>query len=126
MKRNTFPLTEEMIDLVARRFRLLSEPVRLKILQVLEPGELSVNAMTETLRGNQPNVSRHLSALFDGGLVHRRRDGNLIYYSIADPMVFELCDLVCKSTQERMRMQLNAMTPPPAHRPVKERMSSVT
>jgi DNA-binding transcriptional ArsR family regulator len=45
----------------------------------LEPFELSVNTLTEALQGNQPNISRHLATLFEGGLLHRRRDGNLIY-----------------------------------------------
>ena len=109
MKQNIPPMTDEMVELVARRFRLLGEPVRLRILQVLEAGELSVNALTDALQGNQPNISRHLAALFDGGLLHRRREGNLIYYSIADPMVFKLCELVCRRTREQMQLQLSAL-----------------
>ena len=98
-----------MIELVARRFRLLGEPLRLRMLQMLESGEMTVNGLAEALNASQPNVSRHLTALFDGGLLERRREGNLIYYSIADPMVFKLCDLVCSSTRERIESQLQAL-----------------
>jgi DNA-binding transcriptional ArsR family regulator len=86
-----------MIDLVARRFRSLGEPTRLRILQFLEAGERSVNDIQESVGSTQSNVSRHLAALYEAGMVARRREGNLVLYSIADPMVFELCALVCGS-----------------------------
>ncbi len=105
-------LTNETIEVVARRFRLLGEPVRLRLLQVLESGEHTVNELVEELQGNQPNVSRHLTALFDGGLVKRRKDGISIYYSVADPVVFKLCEIVCQSARAQVRAQLDAMDVP--------------
>ncbi len=102
-------LTDETLDVVARRFRLLGEPVRLRLLQLLESNELAVNELAETLHGNQPNISRHLNALYEGGLVKRRRDGISVYYSIADPVVFKLCDLVCASARQQIRSQLSAL-----------------
>src|SRR5579863_10269922 len=96
----SLPLTDDMLELVARRFRLLGEPVRLRLLERLESGERTVNELASDLQGNQANISRHLSALFDGGLLSRRREGNNVYYAIGDPVVFELCDLVCTSTTE--------------------------
>jgi DNA-binding transcriptional ArsR family regulator len=99
-----------MVDAVARRFRLLGEPVRLRLLQLLESGELTVNELAGKLEGNQANISRHLTALHDGGLLKRRPDGTSVYYSIADPVVFQLCELVCKSTREQMRTQLGAFS----------------
>ncbi|HSM87380.1 MAG TPA: metalloregulator ArsR/SmtB family transcription factor, partial [Candidatus Limnocylindrales bacterium] len=78
-----------MTELVAQRFRLLGEPMRLRILQALESGELSVNEIVAGLRSSQPNISKHLQALCQGGLISRRRDGLNIFYSIADPMVFK-------------------------------------
>ena len=95
--------SDKMIDLIARRFRLLGEPFRLRLLQALEPGERTVGDLALELDGNQPNVSRHLQLLHDAGVVSRRRDGNSIYYGIADPMVMKLCDLVCQSAVERVR-----------------------
>lgn len=88
----------KMIELVARRFQILGEPCRLRILQTLEDGAMTVNQIVDKLDGNQPNISKHLQILFDAGLVARERSGNSIYYSIADPIVFKLCELVCRST----------------------------
>ena len=98
-----------MVESVARRFRLLGEPARLRLLQLLETAEHSVNELAEKLHGNQANVSRHLTALYEGGLLKRRPEGTSVYYSIADPLVGQLCELVCKSTEEKMRMQLDAL-----------------
>lgn len=107
-----------MIALVARRFRMLGEPQRLRILQVLEPGERTVGQIVEALQGNQPNISKHLQALNDAGLVARRREGSSIFYSIADPVVFQLCDLVCQSAVEGVRRHLGSLarTKPTAKR----------
>jgi DNA-binding transcriptional ArsR family regulator len=109
MKAKSLPLSDEMVDLVAQRFRLLGEPVRLRLLQHLEGGARTVNELAEDLGGNQANISRHLSAMHAAGLLHRRPHGASVYYSIADPVVFKLCDLVCKSAAERTRRQLDAL-----------------
>ncbi|MGE5323608.1 MAG: ArsR/SmtB family transcription factor [Actinomycetota bacterium] len=106
-------LTETMTEVVAQRFRLLGEPMRLRILQLLEEGEMPVNEIVESLRSSQPNISKHLQALCQGGLITRRREGLNIFYSIADPMVFKLCDLVCNSATEQTRARLAEMDSPP-------------
>jgi DNA-binding transcriptional ArsR family regulator len=102
----TLSLSEPMTELVAQRFRLLGEPMRLRILQALEGGERSVTDIVGALESSQPNVSKHLQALCQGGLVRRRREGLNIFYRIADPMVFKLCNLVCRSAAEHARAQL--------------------
>ena len=107
-------LTETMTEVVAQRFRLLGEPMRLRILQLLEEGELPVNEIVDTLKSSQPNISKHLQALCHGGLISRRREGLNIFYSIADPMVFKLCDLVCNSATEQTRARLAEMNAPSA------------
>lgn len=99
-------LSDTMTEVVAQRFRLLGEPMRLRILQLLERGELPVNEIVEQLKSSQPNISKHLQALCQGGLIKRRRNGLNIYYAIADPMVFKLCDLVCRSATEQTRTRL--------------------
>lgn len=99
-------LSETMTEVVAQRFRLLGEPMRLRILQLLESGELPVNEIVDALKSSQPNISKHLQALCQGGLISRRRNGLNIYYAIADPMVFKLCDLVCRSATEQTRTRL--------------------
>jgi DNA-binding transcriptional ArsR family regulator len=105
-----------MLDLVAHRFRLLGDATRLRILQGLESGKRNVNEITELLEGNQPNISKHLQALSDAGLVGRTRSGNRIYYSIADPVVFKLCELVCHSATEQVRSQLEDLIAPESKR----------
>lgn len=112
-------LNEGLIELAAQRFRLLGEPMRLRMLRVLETGEHSVTDLTSAVGSNQPNVSRHLQALFDGGIVKRRRDGNTIYYSIADPLVFELCDLVCRSAIDLAQARLGMLVGEPGRSPQK-------
>ncbi len=101
------PRSERMIAVIARRFRLLGEPFRLRLLQTLEQGELTVGELVEQLEGNQPNVSKHLQMLHDAGFVSRRREGNSVYYNIADPMVMQLCDLVCRNAEQRAREDLH-------------------
>lgn len=111
MKAAASALSDEMVEAVARRFRLLGEPARLRLLQLLEGGEHTVNELTEKLQGNQANVSRHLTAMHEAGILKRRPDGTCVYYSIADPVVFELCALMCKSTREQLRIRLGALSP---------------
>lgn len=106
MKQKTLPLNPKMITAVARRFRMLGEPQRLRILQALEDGPKTVGALVEALGANQPNVSRHLQALFQAGLIARQRDGNSIVYSVADPVVFKLCSLVCDNVVEQARSEM--------------------
>ncbi len=105
-------LSQKMIDVIARSFRTLGEPFRLRILQELEIGEKSVGELVESLNGNQSNVSKHLRILFDAGLITRRRNGTSIVYSISDPMVFKLCALVCHSETEKSRRELKELASP--------------
>ena len=109
MPRPALPLSDKMLDLVAHRFRMLGDSTRLRLLQCLESGGKSVNEITALLDGNQPNISKHLQALSDAGLVHRSRSGNRIYYSIADPVVFKLCALVCNRAGQQARSELKEL-----------------
>lgn len=102
-------LTPEALEMVAARFRAMGEPVRLRILQELEQGERTVSALTESIGSTQPNVSKHLRTLQDSGLVRRRQEGNSAFYSIADEMVFELCEMICSSVRDRLEAQVEAL-----------------
>jgi DNA-binding transcriptional ArsR family regulator len=102
-------MSDKMMELVARRFRTLGEPFRLRLLQELETGEKAVGELVAGLDGNQPNVSKHLQILYDAGLVGRRRVGTSMVYSISDPMVFRLCELVCRSTAEKSKRDLEEL-----------------
>ncbi len=100
-KNNRQTMSLEALQLVAARFKVLSDPMRLRILQVLETGETSVSALSEAVESTQPNVSKHLKLMQEAGMLSRRQEGNTVYYSISDPTVFELCDVVCSSLAER-------------------------
>lgn len=96
------PLSVDAIELVAARFRTLGEPIRIQLLQALQKGERNVTDLVAAVGSTQPNVSKHLRILQDAGLVERRQEGNSVYYSIADPTVFALCDAVCHSIGARL------------------------
>ncbi len=93
------------MELVAARFRLLGEPNRLRLLAELQEGERSVNDLAEATGLTQANVSRHLHALAESGILSRRKAGLQVFHAIADPKIFELCDLVCGSISQRMKSQ---------------------
>jgi len=100
-------MPEAALPLVAARFKVLSDPMRLRILQLLEDGETSVTALAEAVQSTQPNVSKHLKILQDAGMLARRQEGNAVFYSIADESVFQLCEVVCSSLQERFATHAN-------------------
>ena len=99
--KNARPMTEEAHTLVARRFAVLSEPMRLRLLHALFDGEKPVNTLVEATSGTQANISRHLQTLADAGLLKRRKEGLQVFYSIADPSIFQLCELVCGSLEKQ-------------------------
>ena len=99
------PLPEPLIELVAQRFRVLGEPMRIKLLDRLREDDATVGELQEALGATQQNVSKHLGILHGAGMVSRTKDGNHTRYAIADPAVFELCDQVCGG----VRRQLNEL-----------------
>ena len=101
MKKNPSIMSVEAFEMVAARFKVLADPLRLRILHVLEAGELSVTEITQAVEATQPNVSKHLKTLQDAGMVARRQMGNVVFYSIADKSIFQLCDVVRSSLLER-------------------------
>jgi ArsR family transcriptional regulator len=98
-------LSNEAIEAIADRFRLLSEPMRLRILHLLREGEMTVGELTNRLGITQPNASKHLRTLQEAGILRRNQRGNLVYYSIRDESIFQLCEVVCDSLGERFRQQ---------------------
>jgi DNA-binding transcriptional ArsR family regulator len=102
-------LSSEAIELVSNRFKVLGEPLRLRIINLLEDGEMSVGALTTAIGSTQPNVSKHLKILQDAGLVARRQEGNTAFYAIADPTVYDLCEVVCTSLHDRLTEQAGIM-----------------
>jgi DNA-binding transcriptional ArsR family regulator len=90
---------------VAAYFQVLAEPMRLKILHLLRSGDRTVGQVVEALEGNQANVSKHLRILLDAGIVSRRTEGTSAIYSITDPVIFDLCDIVCDRLVVRIEAQ---------------------
>lgn len=89
------PLPEPVVELVARRFRVIGEPMRIRILDHLRAGEASVAELTEALGTSQQNVSKHLGVLHEAGILSRRKQGTSTLYAIEDDTVLGLCEQVC-------------------------------
>ena len=97
-------LPDSLVDEVARRFALLGEPTRLRVVRTLHDlGECSVQEVADITGTTLANASQHLARLRDGGIVQRRRVGKTVRYSISDPTIEALCATVCDSI--RMRAQ---------------------
>jgi len=97
------PLPVELAELIARRFRVLSEPMRIRLLDRLRGGEATVGELAEALSASQQNVSKHLAVLADVGILGRRKESNYVYYRVVDEGVFGLCEEVCGSLQAQLR-----------------------
>lgn len=95
------PLPDELIELIAQRFRVIGEPMRIKMLDAMHDGELTVGELVERTGSTQQNVSKHLSVLHGAGIVMRRKEGNFVKYSIGDDTIFALCELVCGGLRDR-------------------------
>jgi len=102
------PLPDALVELVARRFRVIGEPMRIRLLDHLRTGEATVQDLTEAVGASQQNVSKHLGVLHDAGIVARRKEGTQVYYRVVDEGVFELCETVCGSVQRQVA-ELNAI-----------------
>lgn len=95
-------LPDPLVEIIARRFRVLGEPMRIKLVNRLRAGETSVQELTDATDSSQQNVSKHLGVLLEAGVVGRRKDGNLSLYRITDDTVFALCESVCGSLERQL------------------------
>ena len=95
----------EVIQPVAEYFNILSEPMRLRILNLLQDKEKCVQELVEATQTSQANVSKHLKVMLQAGIINRRPKGTSAYYGIEDPLIFELCHLVCNRLAERIEQQ---------------------
>jgi len=103
------PLPDSALELVARRFAVLAEPMRLRLIQALFGGARPVNALVEITGGTQANISRHLQTLTHAHLLSRRKVGLQVYYEIADPTLVPLCELVCGGLEKQLTRQAGVM-----------------
>ena len=84
----------EELDRMAARFKLLGEPMRLKILRALCKQSRTVNDIVSATGSTQANVSKHLALLAAGGVLTRAKEGQCVYYGMKDRLVMKLCELV--------------------------------
>jgi len=94
-------LSPEALAQVAAYFQALAEPTRLRLLNLLRGQERSVGELAEATGYSAANVSRHLALLAQHGLLSRQTQGTSVHYAIADPAVYELCNLVCDNLARR-------------------------
>ena len=96
-------MSAELVSLVAGRFKALSDPARLRILNVMRPGERTVSELVDETGLSQANVSKHLAMLRTLGFVKRRKEGLFAYYSLADRDIFRLCDVMCGRIEAELK-----------------------
>lgn len=96
------PLPAPLVERIAERFRVLGEPMRIRLLEAMLEGEKSVTELQELTGASQQNVSQHLGVLLRARIVGRRKEGNFSLYSIADPIVWALCEQVSSGLREEI------------------------
>ncbi|MGC2373066.1 MAG: metalloregulator ArsR/SmtB family transcription factor [Solirubrobacteraceae bacterium] len=96
------PLPAPLVELIAERFRVLAEPMRIRLLDALREAPATVQELQDATGASQQNVSKHLGLLLRNGLVSRSKQGNFSVYSIADEGVFELCEQVCGDLRRQL------------------------
>jgi DNA-binding transcriptional ArsR family regulator len=104
------PLSDTALELIAARFRALSEPMRLRLLNLLMQDERNVGQLVEASGSSQANVSKHLSVLREAGMIGMRKDGLSSICFIADPIVNELCEMMCCRLREEMENKAKALS----------------
>lgn len=102
-------LSEEALNLIAGRFRLLADPMRLRILNTLGDQEMNVGDLVNSTKGSQANISKHLGVMLDAGIVARRKEGLNAIYRVSDETVFALCEVVCSRLKSQFETRQNAL-----------------
>ena len=104
------PLNDQALEIVARRFAVLAEPMRLRLIQALFAREKNVTELVGATGGTQANISRHLQTLIAAHVLTRRKEGLQVYYRINDPTIPRLCELVCGSLEKSLTRQADQFT----------------
>jgi len=103
-------MSDPQVEEAARLFGILSDSSRLKLLRALMTEPLTVSELIEATRMKQGNVSKHLGVLLSARFVAREREGNFARYSLSDPKVYDLCDLMCKRIAEDAHQRIRDLT----------------
>jgi len=88
-------VSDDVINLMAEKFKMLAQPTRLVIVRSLIAGEKSVNSLVHETGRGQANLSKHLKVLADAGLVARRKVGLQVFYRVGSPLIDQVCSLAC-------------------------------
>jgi DNA-binding transcriptional ArsR family regulator len=105
-------LTKEALQIIADQFGVLAQPLRLQLLNELQFGERSVGELIEATGSNQANVSKHLNLLANAQMLSRRKAGLNVFYQISDPVVFQLCELMCSKVRADSEKKAHALKHP--------------
>jgi ArsR family transcriptional regulator len=97
------------LELIASRFKAFAEPMRLRLLNLLMHGERTVGQLVEASGSGQANVSKHLALLRDTGMIGMRKEGLTTVCYISDPIVNELCEMMCSRLREEMEGKAAAL-----------------
>jgi DNA-binding transcriptional ArsR family regulator len=103
-KRAELDKPDHVFDKAAELFRVMSAPMRLKIISCLCDGEQNVSYLLGKITTTQPNMSQHLNTLYKAGVLAKRRDGVQIHYSIANEQIVNLCKAVCVQVEDESRL----------------------
>jgi DNA-binding transcriptional ArsR family regulator len=87
-------LTVAELEQIAARFKVLGEPMRLRILQAVCKEPRTVNDIVIATGSTQANVSKHLALLATAGILTRKKAGQRVYYGMKDRLAVKLCELV--------------------------------
>lgn len=104
-------MSPELLTLVAERFKALADPARLRLLNALRPGEMTVGDLVDATELSQANVSKHLSHLHTLGFVRRRKEGLFVYYALMDKDIFRLCDVMCGRIEAELKDREKLLRP---------------
>lgn len=101
------PIPDDFLNFIATKFRMLGDPTRLAILRALMTGgEMNVGQVVDATGCNVANVSKHLKQLAEAVLVSRRKQGSFVLYRLDDPVVEKICELVCDSLRQEIKLQV--------------------
>jgi DNA-binding transcriptional ArsR family regulator len=96
------PIPDELASLIAERFRVIGDPLRIRLLDRLRDGSATVGELHAALGGSQQNASKHLGILHRAGILSRTKEGTAVRYAIADPSVFAICEIVCGGLRQQL------------------------
>ena len=96
------PIPLDLAELIAARLRVIGDPTRIRILDLLRDGELPVMQLSERLQTSQQNTSKHLGVLLQAGILSRRKAGTSSLYAVADEGVYALCEQVCGGLRSQL------------------------